>query len=73
MSGGQATPAPAAARAAAAAAKSQQPPAGARAAGGGGAPSAPAAARMRILCLHGFTQNAATFNRRTGSLRKALK
>ncbi|KJE94170.1 dihydrofolate reductase [Capsaspora owczarzaki ATCC 30864] len=30
-------------------------------------------APLRILCLHGYTQNATVFRERTGSLRKALK
>ena len=29
--------------------------------------------RLRILCLHGFQQDAMKFRRKTGSLRKALK
>jgi predicted esterase len=34
---------------------------------------APAAVKARILCLHGYAQNAEFFNSRTGALRKALK
>ncbi|KAI9164660.1 Ovarian cancer-associated protein 2 [Blastocladiella emersonii ATCC 22665] len=34
---------------------------------------ASSAHRLRILCLHGYTQNAAVFSKRTGVLRKHLK
>ena len=29
--------------------------------------------KLRVLCLHGFTQNGETFRQRTGSIRKQLK
>jgi hypothetical protein len=29
--------------------------------------------KLRILCLHGYTQNAITFSKKTAVLRKALK
>ena len=35
--------------------------------------STPTPSKARILCLHGYAQNAAFFRQRTGSLRKALK
>ena len=36
------------------------------------APGAPGE-KVRVLCLHGFTQNAEAFRAKTGSLRKKLK
>lgn len=38
----------------------------------GGQPAA-VAEKIRVLCLHGFTQNADVFRKRTGSIRKPLK
>ncbi|ORZ37618.1 serine hydrolase FSH [Catenaria anguillulae PL171] len=35
--------------------------------------SAPSGSKLRILCLHGYTQNATIFSKRTGVLRKFLK
>ena len=41
---------------------------------GGPPPSSPPPPRkLKVLCLHGFTQNAETFRMRTGSIRKQLK
>jgi hypothetical protein len=42
----------------------------------GGPPPAsppPPPRKLKVLCLHGFTQNAETFRQRTGSIRKQLK
>ena len=36
-------------------------------------PDGMAAARLRILCLHGYAQNGEFFRARTGALRKAIK
>jgi predicted esterase len=36
-------------------------------------PSLPPSAKLKILCLHGYAQNADFFRQRTGSLRKNLK
>ena len=63
------------------AAVEQQPPmdpmataATATATSNAAAPSAAAERRkLRILCLHGYLQNAAVFRSRLGSMRKALK
>lgn len=36
-------------------------------------PPSGASSKIKVLCLHGFTQNAEVFRRRTGSIRKPLK
>ncbi|KAJ3366000.1 Ovarian cancer-associated protein 2 [Allomyces javanicus] len=36
-------------------------------------PSSGSAQRLRILCLHGYTQNASVFSKRTAALRKSFK
>ena len=41
--------------------------------GMGGGSGAGDADQLRVLCLHGFTQNGETFRQRTGSIRKQLK
>ena len=40
---------------------------------GGGSGAGDADQKLRVLCLHGFTQNGETFRQRTGSIRKQLK